>query len=305
MGQGARSHADGEHSISPVFGFMADSGEHEINEEDTPIIRLGAQRLAKDRVGFGKYRGGMGYEQVATVRGSNMWGFIVGCEGSKFPSAQGLFGGYSCPAYQLLKIKGINVFEELRENPRIVESFDIVKLMNERPFKTGTYSSNDMGMTFEICNEGELYMICQGSGGGYGDVLERDPQLVMKDIEEDLLSHELARDIYQVVYDEKTLVVDEEATAKRREEYRRERIRRGRPFDEFVRDWVTPEPPANVPYCGSWDDNTVIYATSMGQRVKMPADQLQGAFMLNPKDLRIAELEGELARLQACLGGED
>src|SRR3546814_5482374 len=33
-GQGARSNADGEHSVSPVFGFMADSGEHEINEED-------------------------------------------------------------------------------------------------------------------------------------------------------------------------------------------------------------------------------------------------------------------------------
>jgi acetone carboxylase, alpha subunit len=110
-GQGARSHADGEHSISPVFGFMCDSGEHEINEEDTPIIRLGAQRLAKDRIGFGKYRGGMGYEQIATARGSGMWGFMTGCEGSKFPSAQGLFGGYSCPSYQLMKIKGINIFE--------------------------------------------------------------------------------------------------------------------------------------------------------------------------------------------------
>ena len=55
-GQGARSNADGEHSVSPVFGFMCDSGEHEINEEDTPIIRLGAQRLAKDRIGWGMSR---------------------------------------------------------------------------------------------------------------------------------------------------------------------------------------------------------------------------------------------------------
>src|SRR3546814_1275096 len=75
---------------SPVFGFMADSGEHEINEEDTPIIRLGAQRLAKDRIGWGMYRAGMGYEQIATSRGSPYWGFMTGCEGSKFPSAQGL-----------------------------------------------------------------------------------------------------------------------------------------------------------------------------------------------------------------------
>lgn len=294
-GQGARCNADGEHSVSPVFGFMCDSGEHEINEEDTPIVRLGAQRLAKDRIGWGKYRAGMGYEQIATARGSQLWGFMTGCEGSKFPSAQGLFGGYSCPSYQLLKIKGINIFEELDRNPKVVEEFDIVRLMNERPIPGGRYSSNDMGMTFELCAEGELYMICQGSGGGYGDVLERDPALVMKDLVEDLMSHENAREIYKVVYDERTLVVDEEATRNLRAEYRRERIRRGRPFDEFCRDWVTPEPPAHLPYYGSWENPREIYATNAGQRMKMDADKLVGVFMPNPKDIRIAELEAQLA----------
>jgi acetone carboxylase alpha subunit len=300
-GQGARSHADGEHSVSPVFGFMCDSGEHEINEEDTPIIRLGAQRLAKDRIGWGKYRAGMGYEQIATSRGSPYWGFMTGCEGSKFPSAQGLFGGYSCPSYQLMKIKGINIFEELKKDPKVVEVFDIVELMNKQPIKGAQYSSNDMGMTFEICAEGEIYMICQGSGGGYGDVLERDPALVMKDLEEDLMSHENARDIYKVVYDEKTLVVDEAATQKLRADYRKERIKRAKPFDQFCKEWVTPEPPKNLPYFGSWENSKEIYATTMGQRIKMPADQLQGAFMLNPKDVRIAQLEAQLAAAQSQL----
>ncbi len=297
-GQGARSNADGEHSVSPVFGFMCDSGEHEISEEDTPIIRLGAQRLAKDRIGWGKYRAGMGYEQIATARGSGMWGFMTGCEGSKFPSAQGLFGGYSCPSYQLCKIKGINIFEVLKENPRAVEVFDIVTLMNEQPLKGGKYTSNDMGMTFELCADGEIYMICQGSGGGYGDVLERDPALVMKDLEEDLMSHENARDIYKVVYDERSLVVDEDATQALRQAYRQERIARGKPFDQFCKEWVTPEPPAHLPYFGSWENPREIYATSAGQRIKMPADHLQGVYMPNPKDVRIAELEAQLAALQ-------
>jgi acetone carboxylase, alpha subunit len=297
-GQGARSHADGEHSISPVFGFMCDSGEHEINEEDTPIIRLGAQRLAKDRIGFGKYRGGMGYEQIATARGSGMWGFMTGCEGSKFPSAQGLFGGYSCPSYQLMKIKGINIFEELDKNPNIVEVFDIVKLMNERPIPGGKYSSNDMGMTFELCSDGEIYMICQGSGGGYGDVLERDPELVMKDLREDLMSHDNAWDIYRVVYDRENLIVDVEATEKARAEERKARIARGKPFDAFCEDWVTPEPPTDVPYMGSWDNTAEVWASIPGMmRVKTPSDQIQGVFMPNPKDVRIAQLEAEL---EAC-----
>lgn len=298
-GQGARSDADGEHSISPVFGFMCDTGEHEISEEETPIIRLGAQRLAKDRIGWGKYRAGMGYEQIATARGSGLWGFMTGCEGSKFPSAQGLFGGYSCPAYQLLKIKDINIFKELEKNPNVVEVFDIVKLMNEQPIPNATYSSNDMGMTFELCNEGEIYMICQGSGGGYGDVLDRDPQLVMKDLAEDLMSHENARDIYQVVYDEKSLVVDEQATKELRVKYRKQRIARGKPFDQFCAEWVTPEPPAELPYFGSWGNPKLIYGTHAGQRIAMDGDKLQGMFMLNPKDVQIAQLQAKVKALES------
>lgn len=298
-GQGARSHADGEHSVSPVFGFMCDTGEHEISEEDTPIIRLGAQRLAKDRIGFGKYRGGLGYEQIATARGSAAWGFMTGCEGSKFSSAQGLFGGYSCPAYQLCKIKGINIFDLLSEQPRVVEEFDIVRLMNERPLPGGTYTSQDMGMTFELCSEGEIYMICQGSGGGYGDVLERDPQLVLKDVQQDLMSHETAWDIYKVVYDRDSHIVDVEATDRARAEERASRKARGKPFDQFCSEWVKAEPPAELPYFGSWDDTTKILAHHGGQRVVMEAGNLTGVFMPNPKDLRIAQLEREVARLQA------
>ncbi len=304
-GQGARSNADGEHSVAPVFGFMCDSGEHEINEEDTPIVRLGAQRLAKDRVGFGKYRGGMGYEQIATARDSLMWGFMTGCEGSKFSSAQGLFGGYSCPAYQLLKIKNINVFKELDQNPRVVDEFDIVRLMNEQPIAGGVYSSNDMGMTFEICNEGEMYMICQGSGGGYGDVLERDPAAVMKDINEDLLSADIGRNIYKVVFDEKNLIVDEDATQKLRADERAARIARGKPFDEFCKEWVREEPPEELPYAGCWNDPKEIYGVNYGQRVKMPADQMQGMFMLDPKDLQLMQLQGEVAALKAALAAQE
>lgn len=86
-------------------------------------------------------------------------------------------------------------------------------------------------------------MICQGSGGGYGDVLERDPALVMKDLREDLMSHENARDIYKVAYDEETLVVDVEATAEARAAERLARIARGKPFDAFCDAWVTGSRP--------------------------------------------------------------
>ena len=297
-GQGARFDRDGEHAIAPVFGFMCDTGEHEIAEEDTPIVRLGAQVLAKDRVGFGKYRGGLGYEQIATVRDSDMWGFMTGCEGSKFSSTQGLFGGYSSPVYQLCKIKNFNVFDVLRDDPASVD-FDMLSLMNNQSLP-GDYSVHDMGMTFELCQEGEIYMICQGTGGGYGDVLERDAHAVIKDVAEDLISAATARAIYHVVFDEATLVLDRDGTDAARAAERRARLARGKPFDAFCAGWVTPEPPANIPYFGSWDDPAQIYAGLPGARVKTTAAEQTGIFMPNPKDLRIAALEAEIAALKAA-----
>jgi acetone carboxylase alpha subunit len=151
-----------------------------------------------------------------------------------------------------------------------------------------------MGMTFELAAPGELYMMCQGAGGGYGDVLQRDPAAVMQDIEDDLISVDTAREIYKVVFDDRTLLADEVATHALRAAERQERLRRGKPYDEFLREWQTPEPPAALPYFGSWDDPRVIYGTSAGQRVKMDADKLVSMYMLNPKDVRIAQLEAEL-----------
>ena len=84
--------------------------------------------------------------------------------------------------------------------------------MNTQPFAGARYSTHHMGMGFELADEGEVYMICQGTGGGYGDVLERDPEAVLADVEAGYLSRETAREIYFVVYEADTLAVDAEAT---------------------------------------------------------------------------------------------
>jgi len=97
------------------------------------------------------------------------------------------------------------------------------------------------------------------------------------------------------------LLVDEEATTALRQAYRKERIARGKPFDAFCAEWVKPEPPAHLPYFGSWENPKEIYASSAGQRIKMDSDKLQGAFMLNPKDLQIAALEAKVAALSSQL----
>ena len=78
----------------------------------------------------------------------------------------------------------------------------------------------------DVAKDGEMYMIAQGSGGGYGDVLERDPEAVAKDLELGRISPKVATSIYGVVWDPETFVVDQEATTQLRRDSRRARIAR-------------------------------------------------------------------------------
>lgn len=298
-GTGGREDNDGEHAMSPVFGAVADTGEHELAEEELPYVRLVAQQLAKDRIGFGKYRGGMGYEQMVTVRETQIWGFMTGQCGSKHISAYGIFGGYGCPAYPLAKVKGINIFEVIKEHPKALK-LDMVEMMNAQEIAGADYIVQDAAMNFEPCAEGEIYMICQGAGGGYGDVLERDPEAVIRDVEENLLSPELAEEIYFVMFDHETNVLDKQATVDARNAERKARLARATPYDKFCEQWVTEEPAPELPYLGSWGDETcdIIASPPGGERYSMKGEELTGIMLSNPKDRRIRELELEIAALR-------
>jgi hypothetical protein len=158
-------------------------------------------------------------------------------------------------------------------------------------------------MNFEFCAEGELYMICQGAGGGYGDVLDRAPEMVIKDVEEGLLSPELAVKMYKVAFNQDNLVLDLEETKNLRNKERQARIDRGIPYDEFVKSWVKDTPPEGLPYMGSWgDDDSVIYANAPGVPGRTIKAGSEGMMLANPKDLYISSLEKQIADLQQKAG---
>lgn len=295
MSGGARDGKDGEHSIAPIFAPMAEQGEQELIEEEVPIIQISRQ-IMKDNQAFGKYRGGQGYQMFLTQQGSEQFGFMTTTVGAKYPSNYGIFGGYAPPTYPLCKIKNINVFDILQNEPEKMV-YTAKELMNEKPFENGKYTTHHGGLQFELASEGEIYVITQGAGGGYGDVLERDPELVIQDLEENLISEETARSIYKIVFDSETLVLNIEKTEQARREEREARKQRGVPYNDFVKNWVTNEPPAELPFYGSWSDKDVIYAGSPNN--KMQSGNLKSVWMPNPKDVQIEKLERELAVLRS------
>jgi N-methylhydantoinase B len=63
---------------------------------------------------------------------------------------------------------------------------------------------------------GDVVTIDAPGGGGYGNPLERDPEMVASDVMEEYVSLESARTDYGVVINPKTYEVDEKETKKLR-----------------------------------------------------------------------------------------
>ena len=61
---------------------------------------------------------------------------------------------------------------------------------------------------------GDRFQHIQPGGGGFGSPLERDPELVLDAVENEMITPEYAFDVYGVVIDGRA--VDHEATAERR-----------------------------------------------------------------------------------------
>jgi hypothetical protein len=226
--------------------------------------------------------------------------------GSKFSSIYGMFGGYGCGTYPLAMVKGINAYDAIRKDP---SKFDLSmeRVMNEQPFEGGKYSTYHMGLQFDVAKDGELYMIAQGAGGGYGDPLDRNPESVVRDAELGRISPKVARDIFAVVYDQETFRLDAEGTATARAEARTARLQRGRPYQEFVDEWVTPEPPEDLLYYGSWGDDTdeltaTVFEIDGPRRVKATIDEMPIIMIPDRRELKIAQLEARIAELETKHG---
>jgi hypothetical protein len=101
-----------------------------------------------------------------------------------------------------------------------------------------------------------------------------------------------------VKFDHTTLAINHQATKAVREAERKDRLARGKPFAEFIKEWNKPKPPAYLQYYGCWgEDVGTLYCGSPD--LTRDANAPQPNYMRNPKDVRIDELEARLVALGA------
>jgi len=65
--------------------------------------------------------------------------------------------------------------------------------------------------------QGDMVRLATGGGGGFGPAIERDPQQVAADVRNEFVTIDQAQQIYAVVLNPQTLLVDQKLTAELRE----------------------------------------------------------------------------------------
>lgn len=181
----------------------------ETHEAHHPILYL-FRRQCQDSPGAGKFRGGAGLETMFTVHGADHIEMTLAANGIRVANAEGLFGGMPGSS---------NFWGVARHNGGDRNSFDPVFGMDEIAHRIEPLGNEPR---LRLARGDLFYMRCTG-GGGYGDPLERDPERVVADVHNDLVSRQTAEKVYGVVLDDNGRSLDRSATLALRQNIRRSR----------------------------------------------------------------------------------
>jgi len=179
-GWGGRSKSDGNDFATPPF-LNGGNQPCEVNEELEPIM-YNQYGYLPDREGAGKYRG-----SVALVR---EWKFI-----------------------------GDEAVLQLRTDRQKYETYGLYGGKGGAPsesFINPDTENRPIGKITTNIKKGDVYRLITSGGGGWGNPLERDPEMVLKDVRDEKVSVKRAKEAYGVVINEAAMEVNIAETEKLR-----------------------------------------------------------------------------------------
>lgn len=174
---GGRPWGDGLQGNSNIFANMA-SQSVEVIEAEQPIEIL-AYEFLTDRAGAGEYRGGAPYRR--DYRFTEKEAILQVRSDRRAIRPYGLYGGRAGkPSMNYLNPDGNN------------------QVLTTKP---------TMNIT-----QGDVFRHELAGGGGWGDPYKRDPEAVLRDVRNELVTEAAAREEYGVVVDTEAWTVDQAAT---------------------------------------------------------------------------------------------
>lgn len=153
--------------------------------------------LSRGTAGAGRHRGGLGIEREIEFAGDVVTVSVLADRAKESP--WGLFGGHPGSRTRVeVRTAGEEEYSSFQQRFRLISPSKFANIRLHR---------------------GDRVWLVSPSGGGYGDPLEREPELVAGDVAEGFVTPGQAFDVYGVVLGADAHP-DERATASRREEIR-------------------------------------------------------------------------------------
>ena len=239
QGSGARAITDGIDFGYVLWNPESDMGNAEIWEQLFPQLYLG-RNILPNAHGFGKYRGGNGWQSLLLTHKSNQLVVTTElCQARAFDH-QGLFGGYPGKIHYVYVMTDSDIKERIANQDELPtgegndpNNPDLTRLLK------GKVQISHGNMTVEKpMKDGDILLMQYRGMGGFGDPLERDPKRIEDDLENGIVTTEMVEKICGVVVErdegENRLCVNVEAS-----EAKRQALREGRKTKAVpARDWV-------------------------------------------------------------------
>ena len=240
-GTGACAVKDGLNHAAAIWNPEGDMGDIEIWEMAEPLLYLG-RNVKANSGGYGKYRGGCGFETLRMVWNAQDWTMFF--MGNGFMNSDwGMMGGYpSATGYRFEAHKtGLDKRITIGDSLPLGGDIDPGNPDYERHIDaTAVVKRDKQCITTEDCYANhDLYLNYLRGGPGFGDPIDRDPKAVEADLNQKFLLPEFAQKVYGAVFTQDAkgvFTLDVAKTQARRAEIRKERLARALPTREWMKE---------------------------------------------------------------------
>ena len=234
-GLGASAVKDGLDHGYAMWNPEGDMGDAEDWERIERGFRFLGRRLMPNSAGYGKYRGGTGWEILRVLFGTKGSQLYSLRDGYAF-FGSGMCGGYP-PATGFRLLAHNTDFEERisGKEPYPLGDADPENSEVDRLIKGDVIRLNYSTVYPRVFEEGDLFHYFISGGPGFGDPLDRSYELCEKDANDGVYTPDILERVYGVVVERRgdRWVVNVEESEKKREEIRKRRAERSMSFQEF------------------------------------------------------------------------
>jgi N-methylhydantoinase B len=202
-GGGASAAADGIDQSGALVAPRPHIANVETNELHGPMLFL-FRAFFPDTGGDGTHRGGRAAGTAWTPHGVERLRNSVTAHGVEVPVSYGQFGGWPGVCNRQLVARGTRVYELLGAGELPLALDDVVAPLDVERLGGDAQLLEAKVPEFELV-PGDVVVYTWQGGGGYGDPLDRDPELVARDVSLGVISGERARSVYGVPGDRDAL----------------------------------------------------------------------------------------------------